>query len=220
MKLVYSEWEQSIQLKENCVNILCIENPLYFSKIIGEIKSQVEGKEGGFVLSDEKILDLKNHAGLILSPFLIDFHSKKLLNALYKELNQIASDEEVMSTNQIKSEILSYIARLSDYLDYDLEIPEDFDILELFKISGIKFDADDQSLCSSFLNYLVLCHRILKWDVIFTVGLKTFFSKAQLSLLYENVFQNKIHLILLENNNPYLLSGEQVITIDNDLCEI
>lgn len=220
MKLVYSEWEQSIQLKENCVNILSIESPLYFSKIIGEVKGQIEGNEGGFVLSDEKMLDLKKHAGLVLSPFLIDIHSKKLLNALYKELEQIASDEEVLSTNQLKSEILSYIARLGDYLDYDLEIPEDFDISELFKISGVKFEADNQSLCSSLLNYLVLCHRILGWDVIFAVGLKTFFSKDQLSLLYENIFQNKIHLVLLENRNPYLLSGEQVITIDRDLCEI
>lgn len=221
MKLVHPDWEQSVEFKENRVNVICIENQQYFTSIIVELKNQIENGNGKFILSDNnKAMEIKNNSGILFSPFLIDLLNKRLLTAVFKEMREVAMNEEIIASNQIKSEIISYMLKVSDYLDYDVVIPDDFDVIDLFKSTGITLNADKQDIISTILDYVILCHRILKWNIVFAINLKSYFDLDQLKLLYENILQHKIHMVILENSNPYIISGEKLITIDNDLCEI
>lgn len=221
MKLVHPDWEQSVEFKENRVNVICIENQQYFTSIIVELKNQIENGNGKFILSDNnKAMEIKNNSGILFSPFLIDLLNKRLLTAVFKEMREVAMNEEIIASNQIKSEIISYMLKVSDYLDYDVVIPDDFDVIDLFKSTGITLNADKQDIISTILDYVILCHRILKWNIVFAINLKSYFDLDQLKLLYENILQHKIHIVILENSNPYIISGEKLITIDNDLCEI
>ena len=52
MKLVNTYYNIELEILENYVTVLSVENPLVYTKIIGDIWKQVNGEDGDFVLSD------------------------------------------------------------------------------------------------------------------------------------------------------------------------
>ena len=68
MKLVHSDCSMQIIKDNDTVCEWVIESPEYFSKYIQELIRQKEGKEGNFVLSDEKgEVELSHYSEIIFN---------------------------------------------------------------------------------------------------------------------------------------------------------
>lgn len=79
MKLVHSELGIKIVIVENRANVLVVENPMIFRKIIEDVLNQINGFDGELVLStDDKLLALSKNIELVIDPFNIDLNSKKI----------------------------------------------------------------------------------------------------------------------------------------------
>lgn len=221
MKIVYSDWDQIIELSENKVNVICLENKAYFVKIISELNKQIDGEEGKFILSDfTKSYPLKKRAAIVFSPFSLNFQNKKFQGEMLHQLTEIAQEEEFFLAHEVESSILNFIYKLTDYLDYEVHVPSEISMENILKSVGLRIDEEDGDVLERLLDYFVLLHKVMGIDVIFTVNLRTYFSLEQLKLLYQNVMQHKIHIVLLENHVDELLPCEDAIIIDKDLCEI
>ncbi len=52
MKLAHPDFEMPIEFNENQNNVLVIENPILFTRYITELRNQLDGGDGQFVLSN------------------------------------------------------------------------------------------------------------------------------------------------------------------------
>lgn len=222
MKLVHPDWNRQIVFRENRVQVVCIENARYFSRIVEDLVRQRQTGAGPFVLSDGgKICDFSKTAELILSPFSLDFDNKKIQSTILKRLQQIANDEEFHESQEIRRLILQYLNRLTDRLDVDVSTSPEIDILQVVKLANVRPAVDEDSLETRLLDYFSLLKDVLETKLIVAVNLRSYFSSHRLQTFYETLLLKKTPLLLLENFAKYgKIPSEDWLIIDGDLCEI
>ena len=112
MILVHPRIEEQIEFKENVINVLCIENKTMFNEIVSDFLVQINGEDGDFILSEKgKELPIKKTVELVLSPFIMDFNSKKILSSIYGDLKENAYQQDYYAnTVKLLSEISGYIS--------------------------------------------------------------------------------------------------------------
>ena len=222
MKLAYPEWNQLIEFQENQIPVIVIEDEKYYREIILEISEQILTARGRFVLSEgDNILALDKKSYIVHSPFVTDYEDSRLLKRIYKELEEVATGEEYLNTQEVSAKIEQYVYKLSDYLDYDITIDSNIDLQSVFKSAGIKLAYDDTDLITRFVDYLCLLHGLMGIDLFISVGMRSFFRDDELMEIYKTLAHNKINLLLLENRiNNEIIPYERILTIDSDLCEI
>jgi CRISPR-associated protein Csn2 len=222
MKLVHPDWNRQIVFRENRVQVVCIENARYFSRIVEDLVRQRQTGTGPFVLSDgNEIYDLSKTAELILSPFLLDFENKKIQSTILKRLQQIANDEEFHESQEIRRLILQYLNRLTDRLDVDVSTSPEIDILQVVKLANVRPLVDEDSLETRLLDYFSLLKDVLETKLIIAVNLRSYFSSESLQTFYETLLLKKTPLLLLENFTKYgKIPCEDWLIVDEDLCEI
>lgn len=222
MKLSYPEWNKALDFNEDTIWVVNIENPVFFSKVVDEINKQQMTGIGRFVLSEgENILPLDKSTELIISPLLLDFENKKLQNALIKHFVKVANEEEYLESKRIATDISKYLYNLSDYIEVNVEIPEEIDTAQLIKAAGIKIAHDDDTVVNRFVDYLILQRDLLNASLIICVNIKKYFSVEELKKIYSTMALKKIPLLLFESGSQGVkIVGENCLTIDEDLCEI
>lgn len=221
MKIASGKHRICLDLKENQIINLIIENRNEFADIIRELCLQINGQEGSFVLShQDTILTLSKYADFISNPVMVDCNEKRVINALYKELDEIVKEQMVPQKNYINSQILNFLQEVQNRIPYHTDFGTDIDILGIFKIYNIHIDSDVDSIIDKFVDYIRALHQICKVEVFFVLNLKFFFSDEELNELYKICNYEKISLINIEGMQTKALKGEKQFIIDKDLCII
>lgn len=222
MKLVYQELVPLMELEENKVTVLIVEDPVTFRKLTMALYNQVNGEDGNWVLSvNGKVLSLEKQMSLLTDFLNFDYNTRKVLTALYNELQLLAVDEKnFLDTAAFKSSILAYVDNLLTQVDYPLIMDEDFKLNDLFKLVNVRFESNEADLLEKLVDYLEVCGRFLKLKVVGFVNLKSFLSIQELEQLYQEAFYKKIQLFLLEPREALKNENEKIVIIDNDLCVV
>ena len=113
---------------------------------IEEIIKQINGDEGKFSLFEENTeLKITDKIDIIKDIFDLNLNNKKVLNKVYHELEKFSVDAEfLLETKNMENSLLKYIYYLIENYDYPLEIIEEIDLKEIFKLFSVKL-----SLCFS-----------------------------------------------------------------------
>lgn len=221
MKLVHSEYDIKIELKENIVNLLVIENREIMSELVGEIYNQCNGSEGRFTLSENlKELKFEKEASMVLEPFTINCNEKKVITKLYKEIEELALENLYVESMDLYSCIIKYSNELCQMVPYNLTTRTDFTPLDIIKLSNIKIEEDDSTLFEKIINYLGVMSSICRIKLVIFVNLKTFLNHEEIDELYKYANYNKIHLFLIESIYHKDNICEKTIVIDKDKCII
>lgn len=222
MKLVYTELEQQLVFPENKVNVLVIERKELFRKMIQELDKQINGEDGGFVLSDNnKTMKIDKEICLILNPFALDINSRKALTGLYNELGKLGLNEEnYLKTCSLKGQIAEYIYDLLNQVDYALKFQDDFNLQSMFKALEVEFEAGEGNFLEGLVYFLDVCSKFQKVKFLAFVNLKTYLTNDDLQKFYKEAFYRKMHLLLLENSIEQELAEEVVCIVDDDLCVV
>lgn len=222
MKLVYTELEQQLVFPENKVNVLVIERKELFRKMIQELDKQINGEDGGFVLSDNnKTMKIDKEVCLILNPFALDINSRKALTGLYNELGkQGLNEENYLKTCRLKGQIAEYIYDLLNQADYALKFQDDFNLQSLFKALEVEFEAGEENFLEGLVYFMDVCSKFQKKKILAFVNLKTYLTNDDLQKFYKEAFYRKMHLLLLENSIEQELAEEVVCIVDDDLCVV
>ena len=155
MKLVHSEYDIKIELKENNVNLLVIENRKLMTELVYELYNQCNGLDGRFVLSnDMKELKIDKEASIVLEPFTINCNERKVISKLYQELEEIALENLYAESMELYSNILKYSNELCQMVPYNLKIRSDLTPTDINKLSNVKIEEDGGSLLEKLVNYL------------------------------------------------------------------
>ena len=221
MKLIHRNYGIEMELKENFLNILVVENPEAYAKILMDLWRQSTGEPGDFCLCDLDVeKPLSKHAECILNPFSLSCNDKKILSKLYHELKEISQNELQQETYDLNTKLVCYLDDLTQCVPYPIKFQVDMDILSILKTYDVMLENQFDCLLEQIVKYLKAYHQICHIDIYFFVNLKCYLSSNELKKLYEFAFYEKINLILLEAVNKNKLDCEKTWIIDKDLCII
>ena len=223
MKLVCPLFKKVIEFEENQVNVLVIEDKNVYTDMINQLLLQIETNYGDFILSEnDEIIDFSKHISIITDYFLMDFNSRKLTIKLYQLLeNNVIGAELYKDTLDLKRNISNYMSKTIHSFDYPILYDDDISMIHLFKALNIKFNIQNENFLEKIESYISLCHKFFNTKLFILVGLKSFLSDEDISLLYNQLFYKKINIILLESVEPKNKhKNEKYRILDKDLCEI
>ena len=221
MKLVHSEYDIKIELKENNVNLLVIENRKLMTELVYELYNQCNGLDGRFVLSnDMKELKIDKEASIVLEPFTINCNDRKVISKLYQELEELALENLYAESMELYSNILKYSNELCQMVPYNLKIRSDLTPTDIIKLSNVKIEEDGGSLLEKLVNYLGVMCNICRIKLVIFVNIKTFLNNDELEELYKYANYNKIQLLMIESIYNNDIMCEKTIVIDKDMCII
>lgn len=223
MKLTHPLFEESIAFEENKINVLIIEDSKTYGAFLAELLEQNRGAEGKFVLTEKlKVQNLEKAVDIVVDPFSLDFCQKKIITRLYNRLKEnVMSDELYMETSALFTEIVKYIEKVIETIDYPLEYLAEPDISGVFKLLDLKPEANHENLLEKLIDYMRIVQEFCEISTFIFVNLKCYFSDEWLEALHEQAAYQKWNILLLENTvRTKSFDWEQRKIIDVDLCEI
>ena len=221
MKLSHYTFENPIIFKENEINYLILENQKYLSRYINELRSQIEGMQGMFVLSEDNVvLDVRRSVELIIDPFSNDPNNRGALNRLFVKMKDEAYADKYKSTDELIQMIFSAIQTLINNQAMAVTFDEQLDIVGLFKLLGVKFECSSESLLENLCEYMRIQRDYSNTLLFIFVNIRCFLTAEELEGLYQFLFYNKISVLMIENNVFETNDRENIKIIDKDLCEI
>ena len=221
MKLVHPDLEGQLLLDVHKPCEWIIESPDIFLKFLQELCSQVAGKDGRFVLSDEEEMSLQKYAEIIVNPLNVDINDRKVLNKLYAELSECSfGDELYLETQKMLAGIQEYFWKLEHTSDYFLAMDKEIDIVSVFKAIGVKFQNCADNLIENLCQYIAIMSSLMRKKVIILVNLRSYVNDNQLKLLMETIRYKEIALLFIENMERNLPASVFRYIIDKDQCEI
>lgn len=221
MKLVYPEYDLKMELQENQVFILSVENQRAFSKMVYDLWHQVNGGDGGFILSEEeKIKSISSLLEFIVNPFSVDCNDRKILSKLYKELQEIAGASALQSLGEVNRAVLQFLDHLEMESPYSLHYELETDFIALLKSYDVKLEAASESFLENIVNYMRILHQLGGKEIVVFLNLKQYVTQDELQQLYQFAFYEKIYILILEGSASPLSENEIGLIYDQDLCII
>ncbi|WP_300275948.1 type II-A CRISPR-associated protein Csn2 [Peptacetobacter sp.] len=225
MKLVHPEFNYRMEFKENKINLVVIEDKKLFRNYIKEIYNQsIDYDDNGrFVLSDnEKEIKLSKKLDVILDYYTLNINNKKILLKVYNKLREISIEEDMyIKTNKLNSEIIRYIDDIIDISDFPLEFSIDINIIDILKISNVRFVEDYENDLEKICHYIDLVKEVTGKNIFAFINFREFFELDEIRELYKFASYKKIYLIMFENHiNDICREYEEVFILDKDICEI
>lgn len=221
MRLVYPEYGVELEFAENQVLVWAVEQPRAFAKVTGELWRQIQGADGGFILSEaDKIYNMSKKMEFIVNPISISCNDRKIISKLYQELQNLASNELLEKTSDLNSRIITYLDELVSAVPYPLEFQLELDLAALMKGYGVTVEDRAENLLEKLIDYLKIMRQICHMDTFVILNLKQYLDKEELQSLYEFVFYEKINLLILEGKFTGCSNNEKYLILDQDLCII
>ena len=214
--------ETPIELTPENPVVLVEENPSEFYRAVSSLINAFSDEESGFTFwkGDEQISPSK-HGEILTNTFGFDFADKKIINLLYKRLqNNFLEGSFQADFNLINAKICNFLSDLCSTVDFSL----DFDELtteNLIKTCSVKPSAVYNSLLEKIICFINIFTSLKNISFFVFVDIKSVLSDDELQKLYKHCSLHKIALFLIESSKKRsFLAEEKAIIITDDLCEI
>lgn len=222
MKLVHPDLNRQIvfQNYEACEWI--IESPYLFGKYVQELRNQISGEEGGFVLSEEeKESDISKCVEIITDPLNVNINEKKILTRLYSELEKIAYREELFAqTQETFCNLQRYFSELEQISPYILRTGDSVEMISIFKALDVELEDYAENYLDRLDQYIKILAELLKRKLLVMVNIRSYLDDEQLTQLLNNAVYNEVNILLIESVQRKLIEGTLHYIIDFDGCEI
>ena len=223
MRLLYRDFRFVFEFNENTRNLLVIEHPGIFCRMVKELFREDLDEETGFVLSENEVpVKKKDHLLCIVDPLSISLNEKKLLGRLIDVLKkEICSSELLIESSQIIASLENYALHMIQNADWELTYTDKIDVLSLLKFVGIQFQDRQDSLIEKLFDYIKAVHELLGIRCFIFVNLFSYLTEYEIEKLYEYVQYQKVYLLLIESRRPEKIEKfTKIVIIDKDACEI
>ena len=219
MMFQYKGFNFKMDFEEKNVFSLIVENKRSYRKIIEDLVNNSNIEDGNIILSKNNKLIIPEKEIFVFSDYFNFDINKFVLNKYYKELKNLSENEFLNETLEIKEILLGYINKLTEN-NYSLKFDDDLDISQILKAFSIKFEKSEELLLNLF-EWVKILNEILGYEIFFFINLGSFLSNNELLEFSKFMLYNKYKVVFLENFSRNKLSdNDNIIIIDNDLCEI
>lgn len=223
MRLLHQDFRFSFEFEENAANLLVVECPEVFCRMVKELSSDELVEEPHFVLSEnEKPVKKKDYLCCVVDPLTVSLNERKLLGKLMEVLKkEICSSELLLESNRIIALLENYASYIMRNMDWELTCSNKIDVSGLLKFIGIQFCDEQNCLIEKLVDYMRVMNDLLGIKCFVFVHLLSYLSKYEMEKLFEYTCYQKIHILLLESRQPETIENfKKVVIIDKDACEI
>ena len=215
----YKGFNFKIDFEEKNIFSLIVENKRAYRKIIEDLVNNSNIEDGNIILSKNNKLVMPEKEIFVFSDYFNFDINKFVLNKYNKELKNLSENEFLNETLEIKEILKDYINKLIDN-NYSLNFEDDLDISQILKAFSIKFERSEDLLVNLF-EWLKILNEVLGYEIFFFINLENFLSEEELLEFSKFILYNKYKVVFLENfHRNKLFADDNLIIIDNDLCEI
>ncbi|WP_462422521.1 type II-A CRISPR-associated protein Csn2 [Fusobacterium pseudoperiodonticum] len=215
----YKGFNFKIDFEDKSIFSLIIENKKLYRKIIEDLINNISIDDGNIILSKNNKLIVPEKEIFVFSDYFNFDINKFVLNKYYKELKNLSENDFFDETLKIKEVLRNYITKLVEN-EYSIKLEEDLDISQILKVFGVKFQRNEDLLLNLF-EWIKILNELLGYEIFFFINLENFLSDDELVEFSKFILYNKYRVVFLENfNRNKLFDDDNLIIIDNDLCEI
>ena len=215
----YKGFNFKIDFEDKSIFSLIIENKKLYRKIIEDLINNISIDDGNIILSKNNKLIVPEKEIFVFSDYFNFDVNKFVLNKYYKELKNLSENDFLDETIEIKEVLRNYVTKLVEN-EYSIKLEEDLDISQILKAFGIKFQRNEDLLLNLF-EWIKILNELLGYEIFFFINLENFLSNDELVEFSKFILYNKYRVVFLENfNRNKLFDDDNLIIIDNDLCEI
>ena len=213
----YKGFNFKIDFEDKSIFSLIIENKKLYRKVIEDLINNISIDDGNIILSKKLVMPEKEI--FVFSDYFNFNINKFVLNKYYKELKNLSENEFFDETLEIKEALRNYVTKLIEN-EYSIKLEEDLDISQILRVFGIKFQRNEDLLLNLF-EWIKILNELLGYEIFFFINLENFLSNDELVEFSKFILYNKYRVVFLENfNRNKLFDDDNLIIIDNDLCEI
>ena len=215
----YKGFNFKIDFENKSIFSLIIENKKLYRKVIEDLINNISIDDGNIILSENNKLIVPEKEIFVFSDYFNFDVNKFVLNKYYKELKNLSENDFLDETIEIKEILRNYVTKLVEN-EYSIKLEEDLDISQILKAFGIKFQRNEDLLLNLF-EWIKILNELLGYEIFFFINLENFLSDDELVEFSKFILYNKYKVVFLENfNRNKLFDDDNLIIIDNDLCEI
>lgn len=215
----YQGFNFKIDFENKSIFSLIIENKKLYRKIIEDLINNISIDDGNIILSKNNKLIVPEKEIFVFSDYFNFDVNKFVLNKYYKELKNLSENDFFDETVEIKEVLRNYVTKLVEN-EYSIKLEEDLDISQILKAFGVKFQRNKDLLLNLF-EWIKILNELLGYEIFFFINLENFLSDDELVEFSKFILYNKYRVVFLENfNRNKLFDDDNLIIIDNDLCEI
>lgn len=215
----YKGFNFKIDFEDKSIFSLIIENKKLYRKIIEDLINNISIDDGNIILSKNNKLIVPEKEIFVFSDYFNFDVNKFVLNKYFKELKNLSENDFFDETLEIKEVLRNYVTKLVEN-EYSIKLEEDLDISQILKAFGIKFQRNEDLLLNLF-EWIKILNELLGYEIFFFINLENFLSNDELVEFSKFILYNKYKVVFLENfNRNKLFDDDNLIIIDNDLCEI
>lgn len=215
----YKGFNFKIDFEDKSIFSLIIENKKLYRKIIEDLINNTSIDDGNIILSKNNKLIVPEKEIFVFSDYFNFDINKFVLNKYYKELKNLSENDFFDETLEIKEVLRDYVTKLVEN-EYSIKLEEDLDISQILKAFGVKFQRNEDLLLNLF-EWIKILNELLGYEIFFFINLENFLSDDELVEFSKFILYNKYRVVFLENfNRNKLFDNDNLIIIDNDLCEI
>ena len=215
----YKGFNFKIDFEDKSIFSLIIENKKLYRKVIEDLINNISIDDGNIILSKNNKLIVPEKEIFVFSDYFNFDVNKFVLNKYYKELKNLSENNFFDETLEIKEVLRNYVTKLVEN-EYSIKLEEDLDISQILKEFGVKFQRNEDLLLNLF-EWIKILNELLGYEIFFFINLENFLSNDELVEFSKFILYNKYRVVFLENfNRNRLFYDDNLIIIDNDLCEI
>ena len=219
MTFQYKGFNFKIDFEDKSIFSLIIENKKLYRKVIEDLINNISIDDGNIILSKNNKLIVPEKEIFVFSDYFNFDVNKFVLNKYYKELKNLSENDFFDETLEIKEVLRNYVTKLVEN-EYSIKLEEDLDISQILKAFGVKFQRNEDLLLNLF-EWIKILNELLGYETFFFINLENFLSNDELVEFSKFILYNKYRVVFLENfNRNRLFDDDNLIIIDNDLCEI
>lgn len=214
--------ETPLVVSENFVQLLIVENPNEFYKMVTDLDLQFDGGEGLFAFSSNGQVVQPQKCGMMVSDlFHFDLNDKKIINLLYKKMETVAFGEKIKNYNELTSKTTAFIEDLAYTVSFSIDYNE-LQPVDFLKLASVKFAKTYESLEEKIICYINALIELKNCEFFVFVNLKSVLNDEKLLKIYVHCRLEQVGLVLIESckKERPLLPCEKAIIITEDLCEI
>ncbi len=161
-----------------------------------------------------------NKETLFISDILsLNPNSKKILNSLYKKIQDQYFINTLDTVSNINESILSLLKEISMDLDIDIDYESDLTLSDILLLYKFSFREGDDNFLGRFVTFIKANLEVKNISLIISLNLLPILKEEEIILLKKELEMLGICLINFNIRIKHCLSGVEYITIDNDLCE-
>lgn len=219
--LTHVHLETPLTICDGSPQLLIVESPTEFFRLVSSLDAQFDGGDGDFVFSRGQSIISPDKLGAMVSDlFHFDLNDKKLTSLLYKRLEEASFGDKLIDFNKLSAATVGFLSEIAFTVPFSLcyEEPQPVDY---FKAAGLKMEKTYDSLEEKIICYVNALIELKKCEFFVFVNLKSVIDDEKLLSIYNHCESEKVGLLLIESSKLRpLLPCERAVIITDDLCEI